>query len=80
MSLLRVAAVRAAAPLSARAASTSAVHVVSSRSNDGPALANIEASWATLPASEQLEVYQQLEQVQKQDWKQLSTDEKKAGE
>lgn len=83
MSLLRTAAARASvAPrmaLAARAAST--VNVVSSRTNESAALlANIEASWKTLPASEQHEVYQQLEAVQKRDWKELTVDEKKAGE
>jgi hypothetical protein len=43
-------------------------------------LANIEASWKSLPAEEQFEVYQQLEELQKRDWKELSVDEKKAGE
>jgi hypothetical protein len=43
-------------------------------------LANIEASWKNLPAEEQYEVYQQLEEIQKRDWKELTIDEKKAGE
>lgn len=82
MSLLRIAATRAAAPrLMVRAASTSSVHVVSQRTNaSAPLLANIEASWSSLPASEQAEVYQALEEVQKKDWKELTVDEKKAGE
>jgi TRAP-type C4-dicarboxylate transport system substrate-binding protein len=64
-----------------RAASTSSVHVVSQSTNaSAPLLANIEASWASLPASEQAEVYQALEEVQKKDWKELTVDEKKAGE
>jgi hypothetical protein len=42
-------------------------------------LANIEASWKSLPAEEQYEVYQQLEEIQKRDWKELTIDEKKAG-
>lgn len=82
MSLLRTAAARSIAPrLMTRAASTSSIHVVSSRNNESaPLLANIEASWAKLPASEQYQVYQELEQIQKKDWKELTTDEKKAGE
>lgn len=82
MSLLRTAAVRAArVPQLARAASTAAPHVVSSRSNqDGALLSNIEAHWSKLPAAEQYEVFQALEEAQKKDWKQLTTDEKKAGE
>lgn len=65
-----------------RAASTSApLTVASSRSNaSAPILANIEASWKSLPAEEQYEVYQQLEEIQKRDWKELTIDEKKAGE
>lgn len=65
-----------------RAASTSApLTVTSSRSNaSAPVLANIEASWKGLPAEEQYEVYQQLEEIQKRDWKELTIDEKKAGE
>lgn len=65
-----------------RAASTSAPLTVSStRTNaSAPILANIEASWKGLPAEEQYEVYQQLEEIQKRDWKELTIDEKKAGE
>lgn len=82
MSLLRTAAIRATrVPQLARAASTTAPHVVSSRSNqDGALLSNIEAHWSKLPAAEQYEVFQALEEAQKKDWKQLTTDEKKAGE
>lgn len=82
MSLLRTAALRATrVPQLARAASTTAPHVVSSRSNqDGALLSNIEAHWSKLPAAEQYEVFQALEEAQKKDWKQLTTDEKKAGE
>ncbi|KAL1409628.1 Cytochrome c oxidase subunit 5B, mitochondrial [Vanrija albida] len=81
MSLLRTAVLRAsAAPrLATRAASTSSIHVVSSRSNEtAPLLANIEASWSKLPSAEQFEVYQQLEDIQKKDWNELTVDEKKA--
>jgi hypothetical protein len=68
--------------LARRAASTSAPLTVSStRTNaSAPILANIEASWKSLPAEEQYEVYQQLEEIQKRDWKELTIDEKKAGE
>lgn len=81
MSLLRTAVARTAPSLMTRAASTSTVHVVSQRTNESAALlSNIEASWAKLPASEQYQVYQELEAVQKKNWKELTTDEKKAGE
>lgn len=80
MSLIRTAALRAPR-FATRAASTSAVNVVSTRTNESSSLlSNIESSWSKLPASEQHEVYQQLENVQKRDWKELTTDEKKAGE
>ncbi|BEJ04726.1 hypothetical protein CcaverHIS641_0205430 [Cutaneotrichosporon cavernicola] len=62
-----------------RAASTSSVHVVNQSSNSSaPLLGNIEASWSSLPAAEQAEVYQALEEIQKKDWKELTVDEKKA--
>ncbi|KAI9636050.1 cytochrome c oxidase subunit V [Dioszegia hungarica] len=60
-------------------AASPSISVTSTRSNaSAPALANIEASWKSLPAEEQFEVYQQLEELQKRDWKELSVDEKKA--
>ena len=42
-------------------------------------LSNVEAQWENLSPQEQLAVHQQLEEVQKRDWKTLSLDEKKAG-
>jgi hypothetical protein len=82
--------IRSLRPLSssvafARAQSASvryaSVTVTSTRSNESaPILANIEASWKNLPSEEQYEVYQQLEELQKKDWKELTVDEKKAGE
>lgn len=41
---------------------------------------NIEARWAKLSKEEQYGVFRQLEEVQRKDWKELSIDEKKAGE
>ncbi|KAI0729888.1 COX4, subunit IV of cytochrome c oxidase [Fomitopsis betulina] len=41
-------------------------------------LSNVEAQWEQLSADEQLAVHQQLEEIQKKDWKTLSLDEKKA--
>lgn len=81
MSILKLRS--ALAPLSVRRFATAApsVSVTSTRSNaSAPILGNIEASWKTLPAEEQYEVYQQLEQLQKKNWKELTIDEKKAGE
>ncbi|WRT63470.1 uncharacterized protein IL334_000375 [Kwoniella shivajii] len=76
MSILRLRS--AVAPLSfKRYAST--ISVQSTRSNSsGAVLGNIEASWKGLSAESQYEVYQQLEQIQKKDWKELTVDEKKA--
>jgi hypothetical protein len=42
-------------------------------------LSNVEAQWDKMTADEQLTVHQQLEELQKRDWKTLSLDEKKAG-
>ena len=42
-------------------------------------LSNVEAQWEKMSAEEQLTVHQQLEAIQKKDWKTLSVDEKKAG-
>jgi len=41
-------------------------------------LSNVEAQWEKLTADEQLTVHQQLEELQKRDWRTLSLDEKKA--
>ncbi|KAJ7638300.1 cytochrome c oxidase subunit IV-domain-containing protein [Roridomyces roridus] len=41
-------------------------------------LGNIEAQWAILSPDEKNDVAEQLEEIQKRDWKSLSTDEKKA--
>ena len=42
-------------------------------------LSNVEAMWERLSANEQLAIHQQLEELQKKDWKSLTIDEKKAG-
>ncbi|KAK8845301.1 hypothetical protein IAR55_006014 [Kwoniella newhampshirensis] len=81
MSILRLRS--AISPLSSirqyATAAAQPISVTSTRSNaSAPILGNIEASWKTLPAEEQYEVYQQLEQLQKKDWKELTLDEKKA--
>ena len=43
-------------------------------------LVNVEAQWTKLAEEEQAAVHEQLEKVQAKDWKELSLDEKKAGE
>lgn len=40
----------------------------------------IEARWSGMSKVEQYAVYRQLEEIQRKDWKELSLDEKKAGE
>jgi cytochrome c oxidase subunit 4 len=42
-------------------------------------LSNVEAQWEQLNDDDKLTVHHQLEELQKQDWKKLSIDEKKAG-
>lgn len=41
---------------------------------------NIEARWPKMSKEEQYGVFRQMEEVQRKDWKELSIDEKKAGE
>ena len=60
--------------------SLSAAAATTTRANDTVIpLSNVEAQWEKLTADEQLTVHQQLEELQKRDWKTLSLDEKKAG-
>ena len=42
-------------------------------------LSNVEAQWEKLSKADQATVQNQLEEIQKKDWKVLSVDEKKAG-
>lgn len=42
-------------------------------------LSNVEAQWEKLAKDEQVQIYRQLEGLQKKDWKALTLDEKKAG-
>ena len=63
-----------------RSLSAAATTTTTTRSNDAVIpLSNVEAQWEKLTADEQLTVHQQLEELQKRDWKTLSLDEKKAG-
>ncbi|KAH9900908.1 cytochrome c oxidase subunit IV-domain-containing protein [Cubamyces lactineus] len=66
----------------AAAASSSPSHAASaaSASSAEPVvpLSNVEAMWERLSADEQAVIHQQLEEIQKRDWKTLSVDEKKA--
>jgi hypothetical protein len=63
---------------------TPSAHVVGSSTSPAakPAmipLSNVEAQWAKLTSEEKTTVHEQLEVLQKKDWKELSIDEKKAG-
>ena len=58
-------------------ATPSSSHVTASTS--AIPLSNVEAQWATLNPTEQTAVHQQLEELQRKDWKSLSLAEKKAG-
>jgi hypothetical protein len=58
-------------------AAPSSSHVTASTS--AIPLSNVEAQWATLNPTEQTAVHQQLEELQRKDWKSLSLAEKKAG-
>ena len=60
------------------AGSSSSSHHVTPATSAIP-LSNVEAQWATLNPSEQTAVHQQLEELQRKDWKSLSLAEKKAG-
>ena len=70
------------APRCYATATANPVHVVSHTSTSSGAaipLSNVEAQWEKLTPEEQVTVHQQLEELQKKDWKELSIDEKKAG-
>jgi hypothetical protein len=58
-------------------ASPSSSHVTASTS--AIPLSNVEAQWAALNPTEQTAVHQQLEELQRKDWKMLLLVEKKAG-
>ena len=69
------------APRTFAAAASSAHAPAASGASSSPVvpLSNVEAMWERLSADEQLVIHQQLEEIQKKDWKTLSVDEKKAG-
>ncbi|KAI0723794.1 cytochrome c oxidase subunit IV-domain-containing protein [Cerioporus squamosus] len=62
------------------AAASSAHSAAPAASSASPVipLSNVEAMWERLSTDEQLVIHQQLEELQKKDWKTLSIDEKKA--
>ncbi|KAI9065486.1 cytochrome c oxidase subunit IV [Trametes sanguinea] len=57
---------------------SAAAHASSSSAEPVVPLSNVEAMWERLSADEQAVIHQQLEEIQKRDWKTLSIDEKKA--
>lgn len=75
----------AGAPLRTRAMATAALPQHASDPNIArPSgsiipLSNVEAQWEKFSAEEQAQVYTQLEELTKKDWKTLSLDDKKAG-
>lgn len=83
--------VRAKAPLVRQSASRSlattagtfnagaAAPATSSPSATVIPLSNVEAQWARLNTEQRLAVHEQLEVLQKKDWKELSMEEKRAG-
>ncbi len=83
MQALRLARPRLPRPATrAFAAAASSAHAAApAASSASPVipLSNVEAMWERLSADEQLVIHQQLEELQKKDWKTLSIDEKKAG-
>lgn len=62
--------------ISRAAASTAA----SSHTISNPTLANIEKRWEGMPLQEQAELWMSLRDRMKEDWNELSLQEKKAGE
>ncbi|KAH9930669.1 cytochrome c oxidase subunit IV family [Fomitopsis serialis] len=84
MQALRLARPRASLRPYARSITATAsghASATSPASSSSPAaipLSNVEAQWEQLSTDEQLTVHQQLEEIQKKDWKSLSLDEKKA--
>ena len=75
----RTANVAAVRRISATATQASAAAIHPTTNASAVPLSNVEAQWERLSAEEQLTVHQQLEEIQKKDWKALSIDEKKAG-
>jgi len=74
---LRGLATSTTANVAAESSSSSSVSA-SSRDASLIPLSNVEAQWATLSGEEKTVVHEQLEVLQKKDWKLLSLDEKKA--
>lgn len=67
-----------AAPTHFAAQQAAPSHTTYSRSNIIP-LSNVEAQWESMNLDDKILVQEQLEELQKRDWKGLSIDEKKAG-
>ena len=77
-------AARYAVRVARRGLATAAAHpITSAAASSAPRaaipLANIEAQWERLSNEEQVAVHEQLEELQKKNWKELSLAEKKAG-
>ena len=66
-------------PTHVTSSTTSASSSSTTKSPSVIPLSNIEAQWEAMSKEDQVTVHQQLEVLQKKDWKELSLDEKKAG-
>ncbi|KAJ8455385.1 hypothetical protein ONZ45_g18958 [Pleurotus djamor] len=64
--------------LSATASPTASAAAASAPRHSVIPLGNVEAQWANMNQEDKSLVIEQLEQIQKKDWKELSIDEKKA--
>jgi len=67
-----------AAHVASDGASSSSVTSSASRSASIIPLSNVEAQWAALSVEDKAVVHEQLEVLQKKEWKELSLDEKRA--
>ena len=77
-------AARYAVRVARRGLTTAAAHpTTSAAASSAPRaaipLANIEAQWERMSSEDQVAVHEQLEELQKKNWKELSLAEKKAG-
>lgn len=77
-------AARYAVRVARRGLATAAVHpTTASAASSAPRaavpLANLEAQWERMNSEDQVAVHEQLEELQKKNWKELSLAEKKAG-
>lgn len=68
------------APVIARAAASTVAPTSSNHAISNPTLANIEKRWEGMPLPEQAELWMALRDRMKENWNELTFQEKKAGE